>query len=328
MKTIFLSVFTMFLPFIMTAQQDPKWDDTRSKGWPSACEKIVIFSSVDKKPQEAWFFKSKSKKARPLIVSLHTWSGDYNQEDPLVQQCIERDYNYIHPDFRGPNNISEACGSPLVISDIDDAIDYAIEHGNVDKSEIHVIGVSGGGYATMLMYMRSRQNIKTFSAWAAISNLVDWYYESIGRNSKYARDIAMATTGRKFEGEEYYFDEKEATQRSPVFMVTPVGKRKNSQLFIYTGVHDGYTGSVPITHSINFYNKIVNDLGPHEKKALIPDRDIITLLTYRGYPHESEGMLSDRMIHYQKQFEDKIRIILFEGGHEMLVDVALDHIAK
>ena len=101
MKTIFLSVFTMFLPFIMTAQQDPKWDDTRSKGWPSACEKIAVLLSVDKKPQEAWFFKSKSKKARPLIVSLHTWSGDYNQEDPLVQQCINWDYNYIHPERRG-----------------------------------------------------------------------------------------------------------------------------------------------------------------------------------------------------------------------------------
>ncbi len=328
MKIRLIFLFLVFSPLVMKAQQDPKWDDTHSKDWPSACEKITISSSVDMELQKAWFFKSKGEDARPLIVSLHTWSGDYNQEDPLVQPCIERNYNYIHPDFRGPNWTFEACGSPLVISDIDDAIDYAIEHGKVDLSQIHIIGVSGGGYATMLMYMKSKHDIRTFSTWAGISNLVDWYYESKGRQREYARHIAMATTGKTFEGDEYDFDEKEAIKRSPVFMEVPVEKRKSSRLFIYTGVHDGYTGSVPITHSINFYNKVVADMAPHEKKAIIPDRDIITLLTYRGYPSARKDQIGDRVIRYQKQFGNKVSIILFEGGHEMLTEVALDHLTK
>lgn len=64
---------------------------------------------------------------RPLIVSLHTWSGNYEQEDLLIKEIIKRDYNYIHPDFRGPNKTYEACGSEFVIQDIEDAIAFAIE---------------------------------------------------------------------------------------------------------------------------------------------------------------------------------------------------------
>ena len=78
---------------------------------------------------------------------MHTWSGDYNQEDPLAKEVLLRDWNYIHPDFRGPNNNSNACGSSLVITDLEDAIQFAINHGIVDTANTHIIGVSGGGYA-------------------------------------------------------------------------------------------------------------------------------------------------------------------------------------
>ena len=44
--------------------------------------------------------------------------------------------------------------SDLVISDIEDAIRFAIENGNADQNEVHMIGGSGGGYATMLLFMR------------------------------------------------------------------------------------------------------------------------------------------------------------------------------
>lgn len=67
-----------------------------------------------------------------MVVSLHTWSGNYEQKDELAIQCIEKDYNYIHPDFRGPNNTFKACGSKYVIQGIEDAISFAIQNGNVD----------------------------------------------------------------------------------------------------------------------------------------------------------------------------------------------------
>ena len=45
---------------------------------------------------------------------------------------LEKDYNYIHPNFRGINNTKDACCSELVISDIDASIDFALENANVD----------------------------------------------------------------------------------------------------------------------------------------------------------------------------------------------------
>jgi len=259
-------------------------------------------------------------------VSLHTWSGDFTQNDPLARQCIADDYNYIHPDFRGSNRTPEACGSDLVISDIDDAIDYAINNAAVDTNSIHVIGVSGGGYATLLTYMKSKHNIRTFSAWASISDLEQWYYESEGRKSRYSRDIALATTSKKFADDDYFMNPETARQRSPIFMQTPAKKRADSKLYIYAGIHDGYTGSVPITHSLQFYNKVVHDFDASQKDAMIPNEDIMEMVISRNFQAPRKNTIGNRVVHYLKRFEDKVQLTIFEGSHEMLTDVALDHI--
>jgi lysophospholipase L1-like esterase/dienelactone hydrolase len=326
MKNYIILILFFLFDINAFSQESLKWDDINTKDWPAECKRVFIPSSVDKAEQPAFFYKAKSENLRPLIVSLHTWSGGYEQLDSLSWQSIEKDYNYIHPHFRGPNNTFDACGSPLVISDIDDAIDYAMANTNVDPHNIHIVGVSGGGYATLLCYMKTRHNIKTFSAWVPLSNLVDWYYESEGRKNKYSRDIALATTGKDFEKDDYYMDENEAMERSPFFMKTPVEKRRNSKLFIYAGVHDGYTGSVPITQSVNFYNKLVKDFDSTENQAIVPAEDIITLLSFRGYPAENKSMISNREIHYRKEFQDKIQLTLFEGTHEQLLNVALNQV--
>ena len=78
-------------------------DGTNNKKWPIKCKKVEIISTLDKEIQMAYFYSSNEKK-RPLVISLHTWSGNYEQKDDLVIQCIENEYNYIHLDFRGPNN--------------------------------------------------------------------------------------------------------------------------------------------------------------------------------------------------------------------------------
>ncbi|WP_010553442.1 alpha/beta hydrolase family protein [Pseudoalteromonas arctica] len=83
-----------------------------------------------------------SKDTAPLIMSLHTWSGDYQQFDPLASLSLKAGWNYIHPDFRGPNNSTDSCLSDKVISDIDDSIFYVIKNGNVDKDNIFIVGTS------------------------------------------------------------------------------------------------------------------------------------------------------------------------------------------
>ena len=302
--------------------KEPEWDNTARQHWPESFKDIEIPSSADGKMQNAYFYKTSSSQPRPLIVSLHTWSQSYSQRDPLVQQVLTRDYNYIRPDFRGPNYTPEACGSPLVASDIDDAIAYAIQHGNVDTHNIHIIGVSGGGHATLIAYMQSKHPVRSFSAWVPITDVAKWYYESVGRGTRYAEHISKATTGTN-----YGMDTQEAMRRSPIHMSTPVEKRKNSKLYLYAGIHDGHrTSSVPISHSLNMYNKVVGDYDVNAVEDLIPDQIISQLLVGRYMPGEKRQKIGDRTIHYSKQYKGKVRLVIFEGRHEMLVDVALNHI--
>jgi lysophospholipase L1-like esterase len=174
--------------------------------------------------------------------------------------------------------------------------------------------------------MKSKHNISTFSAWASISDIKKWFYESEGRNNKYAIDIAQATTGKIFSGKNYYIDANEAEKRSPMYMSTPVKKRANSKLYIYEGIHDGYTGSVPITHSLNIYNKIVSDFNSTDKEDIVPTEDIMEMLASRNYVASQKGTIGNRSIHYHKTFEDKVKLTIFEGGHEMLTNLALNHV--
>lgn len=316
-------IFCLLIMNLASAQNDPKWDDTHSKNWPSECQKVEITSSMDQSQQPAYFYKSKADQPRPLIISLHTWSGDYTQKDTISWIAIKNDYNYIHPNFRGRNNQPEACGSKFVVPDIDDAIDYAIKHGNVDTTDMHIMGVSGGGYATLLCYMKTRHHIQSFSAWASISNIEDWYYESVGRERRYAREIAQVTTGKKFEGDHYRFNAVEARKRSPIFMDTPVADRQNSKLFIYTGIHDGYTGSVPITQSLKFFNKVVRDFDPEDKQTPISTEEMLRMVERRNTDFLNPEKTQHGDILFRRQYKDKVQVNVFQGTHEMLIDQAL-----
>ena len=292
-----------------------------SSPWPPATQLVKIPAPADRSFQKAYFYTTQKETPQPLIVSLHSWSSDYTQKDLLLPEILANDWNYIRPDFRGPNVRPEACGSKLAIADIEQAIHYAIINGKVDTSEIHIIGSSGGGHATLMMYMKTDLPIKSFSAWVPISNLVDWYWSSKSRGLKYAGHILAATASR-----DSVLDEKEAKNRSPFFQQTPVKLRQNSQLNIYCGIHDGYTGSVPISQSVHFFNKLVADLGG-EKRDQVSDADLNYMLSQRSYEAlmTDRQYLGDRLIHYSKQFKH-IRLTVFEGGHEMLEDVALEQI--
>ncbi len=294
-----------------------EWDESEHVIWPQEFSVVEIKSPLDGVLQKAYFHKTKKSKPQPLIISLHTWSGDYTQQDPLAKQIVERDWNYIHPDFRGMNNTPKSCGSKYAIADIDQAINFALKNGNVDKKNIHVIGVSGGGMATLLSYMNSKYNIASFSAWVPISDLQAWYYQSSGRKNKYAGHILAATGSLDF-----ILNEEEARLRSPIFMTTPTEIRKDSPLTIYAGIHDGYEGSVPISQSLNFYNKVIKDHGATDDQ-IISQKEILDLVSMRTYPELLDKKIGDRNVIFQRNYKN-ISLILFEGRHEMLSGVALE----
>jgi lysophospholipase L1-like esterase len=288
-----------------------------NRSWPAKFEIVGIKSTTDGTIQKAWFYKSGSDKKQPLVVSLHTWSGDYSQEDPLTKEILLRDWNYIHPDFRGVNNRPQACGSDLVISDILDAINYAVKNSKTDTSDVHIIGVSGGGYVTLVAFMKLNYPVKSFNAWASISNLNDWYFECKDRGLKYTNDLEMITTSGNG------FDKSEALKRSPVVMEYNKVRRKGSSINIYAGINDGYTGSVPISQSINMFNKLLKDMYPDRMNEIVPDSIKNALLARKINPSPENSLkLGGRKIHLFKKLSD-LSLTIFEGTHEMLVPQAL-----
>ncbi len=326
MKILRLMSLVLFGTQFIMISDFTKASDEPEKQWPKECQKVEITSTADQSKQSAYFFKARSSNPRPLVVKLHAWSADYTKVDDIASMCIKEDYNYIHPDFRGPNNRPEACASDLVLQDIEDAIDYAIAHSNVDTTSIHIIGGSGGGHATMFCYMRIRHHIKTFTAWASISDLVDYYYECAGRRTKYAKymqDLEQVTSGLPKDGFVPYFDVHEACRRSPVMMDTPVKERENSKLFIYAGIHDGgLEGDVPFTHSMKFFNKVVSDFDCSDTKTRFSNEEMLRLMEWQttGAPANKKHLV----VLIQRHYLDKVQINLFEGGHEMIMDRALD----
>ncbi len=289
------------------------------ESWSNAFKLVEIKSAMDDHIQKAYFYASTAADPAPLIVSLHTWSGDYTQEDTLSWLCVAKGLNYIHPDFRGKNSTKNSCCSDLVINDIDESITYAIENANVDTSRIYVVGTSGGGYATLSAFMKSKQRIRKFSAWVPISDLIAWYHESSIRQNKYAGDILGCT-----ESNDSMLNMSVAREKSPVYWDTPVSKFDNAELFIYTGIYDGIQGSVPITQSINFYNKLLSDLAVSDSSKYVSAYEKLQLLEFRR-PLGDFGKIADRKIFLQKEYKN-IKLVIFEGNHEMLPEYTLNEL--
>lgn len=296
------------------------FDDTQQVKWNQDFELVDVVSSVDNNIQKSYFYKSKSPDSRPLIVSLHTWSGNYEQVDELAELCRQKELNYIHPDFRGANKTTDACCSELALADIDDAIFYAIDNARVDTARIFVIGVSGGGYATLSTFMKSRHNIRKFSAWASITDLVVWFHESKIRNSQYATDI-LECTGSGME-----LNVENARKKSPAYWVTPYAKLNATELFIYARIYDGIQGSVPISHSINFYNKILKDMAVADSSKYVSVSERLYLLEKRQ-ALGSYGDIAGRKICLKKEFNN-VKLVIFEGNHEMLTGYALEELLE
>lgn len=280
-------------------------------------EKGSTISSLDNEIQCFYYYRSELPGKQPLVISLHQWSADYKEfKNSLAPEVKEKKWNYIHPDFRGANKHIKACGSDFVIADIDDVIDWALKNMQVDKNEIYIVGASGGGYAALCSFMKSKHDIKEYSVWVPITDLKRWYFESKSRKSRYAHDI-IACTCNDCDS----LNEEKAIERSPLYWKTPVEKLNKTKLNIYAGIHDGYAGSVPIIHSILFYNKIVLDLGGSEKD-IITDDEIIWLLTTRtSYQstNSKEDYLGDRKVILKRNFKN-VSFTLFEGAHEILTN--------
>lgn len=308
---------------VKTEEKVVRWDDTHKTDWDADLKVVDIPSKADTHPQKAYLYKAPQEK-RPLIVSLHTWSGDYRQYDPIAAEAKAKGYNYIHPDFQGANTKPSAMGSQQVIVNLQEAIEYAVRETYADANEVHVIGVSGGGMATLIAYMNVTCPVKSFSAWAPISDLESWYWETKARGLKYADHVWKASYSKET------FNAAEARKRSPLYQKIPRKQRRTSRLYLYTGVHDGYKGSVPVTHSLNMYNRVVGEWKyglsiPEDANRrafvhadMVSEDEMVRLLSACSFPGSPPSRKIDGRQVWMEREAAGVKLVVFEGAHEML----------
>jgi dipeptidyl aminopeptidase/acylaminoacyl peptidase len=261
----------------------------------------------------------------PLLVSLHTWSGNVEQrtetQGKMEALAGKRGWVYLFPNFRGRNDHPEACGSALAQQDILDAVAWVQNEYPIDPQRIYLAGVSGGGHMTMLMAGRHPDVWAAASAWVAISDLAEWH----GRHAegKYGAMLRKCCGGAPGDSAEV---DREYRARSPI---THLRRAAEVPLDIAAGIHDGHRGSVPIRHSLNAFNVIAEAAGA----AMISEAEIQQLSRPNGrleQPLDSDLVKDpsfNRPIHLRRS-AGRARVTIFEGGHEGIAEAAIQWLAR
>jgi dienelactone hydrolase len=280
---------------------------------------VEIRSSTDGATQKALWWAPATGRTVPLLVALHSWSGDYTQKESAeyLKRCSERGWAVIHPDFRGPNRTPLACGSEAAVSDILDAVAFARSHSTIDPRRIYLAGSSGGGYMALLMAHRAPKLWTAVSAWVPISDLATWYEETKARGLRYPADMDSVFGGPP--GKDAARD-AEYSRRSPLFHLRAA---RSLPLDINAGIHDGYTGSVPVSHSLHGFNELAvangfpaRIIGPEDIGAIVKTRRVPDRLG----PPPADPSYAKRVLFRREA--GPARVTLFDGGHEMLMDAA------
>ncbi len=295
------------------------------KGYPEGVRAIRYPCPGDGSEQPAlyWAPELAPGENAPLLVALHTWSGDYRQaggEAKYAEWCQQNGWIFIHPDFRGPNRSPDALGSDLMVSDIRAAVDWARSRAPVDESRIYAVGVSGGGHATQLLAGRTPEIWAGISSWCGISDIAAWHRETLAAGrANYAGDIEKALGGAPGSSPELAAD---ARHRSPV---TWLKAAAGVPLDLNHGIDDGRSGSVPFVHSLEAWNAVV----PESER--LAAAEVAAFYESRQPPPGAgtapeDALYGDRPPIFRKT-HGNTRITIFQGGHEIVHEAALNWLA-
>lgn len=285
---------------------------------------VDIPSSKDGSPQKAIYWRPESAAhdvqgpSVPLLVFLHSWSGGFEQGPPWIDQAKKMGWVLVAPDFRGPNSRPEACASDLASQDILDAVAYARRDARIDASRIYLVGGSGGGHMSLVMAARAPDLWAGVSAWVPISDLVAWHAESSARKNNYAKMLEKSCGGPPGPA-----TEAEYRHRSPLFHLAAA---KGVPLDINTGIHDGHTGSVPVSHSLRAFNVLA---APDRQVAAT---DIDFMVREQQIPAALAGEKQDDPERQKtvlfRRASGNARVTVFEGGHDSESSAAVLWLAR
>ena len=286
---------------------------------------VEIVSTLDQQPQKVRYWVPQTPGPHAILVSLHSWSGDYTQDhSDWLREAVAREWVFIEPNFRGINDHPAACGSALARQDVIDALDWALAKGSVDDKRIYLAGVSGGGHMTMLMAAYHPQRFSAASAWVGISDLKEWhaFHTRTQIKGKYAVMLEACCGGPP--GHSVGVD-VEYLSRSPIHHLQHAAELP---LDLNAGITDGKTGSVPIMHTLHAFNIIAQA----RRTPLISPAEIDQLWTHGQLTAPQDGDQSADPSYARplslRRTSGPSRVTLFEGGHEGLPHAACEWLGK
>lgn len=279
---------------------------------------VQIPSSIDGSAQPSFLSLPDSlNPARPtaLAVVLHTWSFDYKQRQPTLEAgALARGWIVLAPNFRGRNDHAEACGSTLAQQDILDAVQWVRERYPVDPRRIYLMGMSGGGYMTLLMAGRHPELWAAASAWVGIGDIGLWYAD-------HGTDTFGAMMRRCFGGAPGSSDSVSAEYRarSPV---TWLSRAASLPLDIAAGRDDP---EVPMSQSVLAFNALATGMGsapvsPDELAELMRPQGTLSRPTIADTA--ADTVWARR--HWLRRVAGPSRLTIFDGVHEWIPRAVLD----
>lgn len=278
--------------------------------------RIEVKSSVDGTLQPSYLYlPARLSSPAPLAVMLHTWSFDLEQRDSTVErEANERGWILLAPNFRGANDHPEACGSRIARQDILDAVAWARNHYSVDARRIYLLGLSGGGYMTMLMASRHPGPWAAASAWVGISDLSVWY--SAHRDDQYGAMARGCFGGGPGDSERIAADYRD---RSPVTFLKP---QSGVAFDLAAGRYDS---TVAVSHTLRAFQAIAPGVVSNaEVDALLPSGP--GLRAPQAGDTATDRTLGRRI--FLRRTAGPSRITIFDGGHEWVPRAAVAWLAQ
>ncbi len=293
-------------------------------------QEIVIpeSRSADFQPARVWVpsMAADADRKLPLVVLLHTWSGNYLQDRfsggerdgilEVVEGCFLRDWAMVMPDFRGPNVRPEACASPEAIQDVLDSVHFMRSLYPIDGRAVFLVGVSGGGHMALMMAAKAPELFSGVSAWVPISDLGTWHRQCREMGLRYADHLELVCGGSPGSSEEV---DRQYKMRSPLFLLRNPSL-SGLPIEINAGIRDGHEGSVPVSHSLLAFNALAeaNQLPENRIPGDLIRRlaaEPIVPLEHRYEASPEEGSHRRHTVLFRRRAGAAL-VTLFDGGHE------------
>ncbi|MHC4248962.1 MAG: hypothetical protein ACYS9X_07530, partial [Planctomycetota bacterium] len=143
------------------------------------------------------------------------------------------------------------------------------------------------------------------------------YRECRASKRRYYKDIAASCGGAP--GASPAVD-REYRRRSPL---THLARAKGVPLHVSAGIHDGHSGSVPVSHSLFAFNEVA------EPRDRISPEDIRFFVKEQRVPEHLSPKRSIADPSYGKKrplfrrTSGRATVTIFEGGHELVAPAAI-----